>query len=157
MITLLFFAFYIFNVSLEYQIDDTIIESVPKYFDLHFTNTFKIFKYIPSCPNNIATKNVYVQPFHEIYIYTNFSNIRQNEDEEEKFINYNEVVYYYSKLSTNFNCGEEYYIVYYVKNDISSPSYDLVLIDQDETIQLLPLLSDYFSFKQTEENKELLF
>ncbi len=53
-------------------------------------NSFKIFKYIPTCiENSKFNKSVYAETFMDninIYLYDNFNNIKQ--DNNAKFINY---------------------------------------------------------------------
>ena len=143
--------------TLEYDVDDTLIELVPKNFYLDITS-FKIFKYIPSCENNILTKNIYAQIKNgELYLYYDFTNIKQ--DEENMFINFNEHFIQHSNLISNLNCGEEYYFVYFVRGkttvNFSIYNCQMVIRNQDENIiNINPLLSNYFSFLQKIQNKE---
>ena len=159
MLQLLLFAIYIFSISLEYEVDETLIESVPKYY-YHFSfNSFKIFKYIPSCEDNIKTKNVYVQTDGILYLYSDFSNIKQ--DESSKFINYNKHLGEYSNLVTDLTCGKDYYFVL----SINIEGYEIVInrnqitiINQDENIiNLSPLLSNYFSLYPRTEKEEIFY
>ena len=159
MLQLLLFAIYIFSISLEYEVDETLIESVPKYY-YHFSfNSFKIFKYIPSCEDNIKTKNVYVQTDGILYLYSDFSNIKQ--DESSKFINYNKHLGEYSNLVTDLTCGKDYYFVLSINIEgygIVINRNQITIINQDENIiNLSPLLSNYFSLYPRTEKEEIFY
>ena len=112
MLTTLILIIYVFSTSIEYEVDETLKELVPNNFYFYYNsfNYFKILKYIPSCDNNSTTKNVYLQfDKGELYLYYNFSDIKQNEKYE--FINYNEYLGDYSNLLNNLICEKEYYFV----------------------------------------------
>ena len=162
MIKLLLLIIYIFTISLEYGVDDTIIELVTKNYYLYNANSFKILKYIPSCENTdtATTKNIYIQiNTNDFYLYNDFSDIKQNEEYE--FINYNEKFKNNSNL-INVICGKQYYIVYFVKLEEYSTrpgfSAQITILNEDENIiHISPLLSNYFSFYQKLEKEEKFY
>ena len=81
---------------------ELIEELVPKYanFEIIDLKSFKIFKYIPQCINNInKKKNIYAQlllsDYISIHLYDNFDKIKQEGDGQfinsiEKRENYND-------------------------------------------------------------------
>ena len=98
----LFITIFIFinTISLESDFNyETIVELVPKtfFFDGLNTDSFKIFQYIPSCEQSFnlykkillkvtSSENLFKD--YKLYLYEEFKDIRQNENEE--FINYQE-------------------------------------------------------------------
>jgi hypothetical protein len=168
---IIIFILQIFTASCNYTYE-IIEELIPKtaIFETRDFNSYKIYKYIPSCSdNNIYNKNIYLQflgdgqhSFFYIYFYDNYDNIAQ--DKNGEFINYlNSGPYIVisrekSFLVSNLNCSQEYYVV--VAN-IDSKSYDYVsgfifnIIDADiDIINLSPELSDFFSFYKRRKDKE---
>ena len=138
-------------------------------FETRDFNTYKIYKYIPSCPkNNIYNKNIYLQLLGEaqnghfyIHLYDNFDKIAQ--DKNGKFINAIKedikiIVNEYSTLISNLNCSKEYYVV--ISNTYSVPNtfvsgFIFNIIDADiDIINLTPKLSDFFSFHKRKKDKE---
>ena len=159
MLQLFLFVIYIFSTSLEYEVDETLIELVPKYYYHLSSNSVKIFKYIPSCKDNIKTKNVYVQTDGILYLYSDFSKIEQ--DKDFKFINYDKILNNYSNLITGLTCGKDYYFVNFlslIDDEIFIYNFQIIIINQDENIiNLSPLLSNYFSLYPRTDNEEILY
>ena len=147
MIKLLLFIIYIFSKSLEYHVEETIIELVHKNYYFN-SSSFKIFKYIPSCEKNIKTKNVYIQTNNRLYLYDDFSNIEKNE--------YNRILGGSSNFVQNLTCGKEYYFVSYPGQNILLKFYQILILNEDEIINLSPL-SHSISFQPRIQNKEEKF
>ena len=147
MLKLLLLLIYIFSKSIEYDVDDTIIELVQKNYYFN-SSSFKIFKYIPSCEKNIKTKNVYVQTDKRLYLYDDFSNIEKHK--------YNRSLGDSSNFVKNLTCGKEYYFVSYPGQKILLDLYKILIINEDETINLSPLTNS-ISFIQRIKNKEERF
>ena len=155
-IFILQFLFISSNYSFE-----LIEELVPKklIFDMFDFNSFKIFKYIPTCiENSKFNKSVYAETFTDyihidIYLYDNFNNIRQ--DNRAKFINYldfrEERKGGDSSVELfNLTCDKEYFFVLsFARSNIEvSRFYSLFsIIDlSNDKINISPLISEYFIF-----------
>ena len=123
---LLFLTIFIFisTISLESDINyETIVELVPNnfIFDGFNADSFKIFQYIPSCEQDVnQSKNILLKvtiavdiysEVYNLYLYEEFTDIMQNENEE--FINYKESYNnFYYDLPFNLKCKKEYYFVF---------------------------------------------
>ena len=166
----LFITIFIFinTISLESDFNyETIVELVPKtfFFDGLNTDSFKIFQYIPSCEQSVnlnkkillkVTLSENIIRNYKLYLYKEFTDIRQNENEE--FINYKEShTNFYDDLPFNLQCEKEYYFVfsgiskedqnYYYR--IGPFAFQIVILNKEEdTINISPTLSDHYSFSQ---------
>ena len=155
-IFILQFLFISSNYSFE-----LIEELVPKkvIFDMIDFNSFKIFKYIPTCiENSKFNKSVYAETFtdyfaKDIYLYDDFNNIRQ--DQRAKFINYLDFREERKGVDSsvelfNLTCDKEYFFVLsFAQSDIYvSRTYSLFsIIDlSNDKINISPLISEYFIF-----------
>ena len=159
---------------------ELIEELIPKtiIFNLTDSNSFKIFKYIPSCLENEDYKSIYLQFLNDrngtynIYIYDDFSKIAQNSDSKfENYINHYRIISLEnSVLFSNLNCKKEYYFVIslniykyrYEFPDIYYPTLSGLLFNiidgKTDIINLSPELSDIFAFQQRDRyQQEIIF
>ena len=174
---LIIFILQVFTASCNYYFE-IIKELIPKtaIFETRDSNTYKIYKYIPSCSdNNIYNKNIYLQflgngqnSYFYIYFYDYYDNIAQ--DKHGQFINYinrhNIINNPYritslevSILISNLNCSQHYYVA--ISNTISNlndyvSGFIFNIIDADiDIINLSPELSDFFSFHKKKTKMKL--
>ena len=159
------FILQIFYISSNFSVE-LIEELVPKYavFDTIDINTFKIYKYIPSCTENSNhNKSIYVQAalklfdYLELYLYDNFESIEQ--DNKASFVNHIDYRImncdwgqYSTELYSNLTCDKEYffvasnagnYITYY------STYFQIRIVDASiDEINISPLLSNDFEIYQ---------
>ena len=168
--TIIICILYIFYIKGDYTFE-LIEELVPKYanFEIIDLKSFKIFKYIPQCINNInKKKNIYAQlllsDYISIHLYDNFYKIEQKED--GTFINSieerNNIKDGYSfEYFKNLACGKEYYFVasMAIKDDfpIIHPEYfQFSILDAlIEEINISPLISEQISIIGR-SNKEII-
>ena len=167
------FIHQIFAISTNYTFEK-IEELIPKtiIFKSDDLNPFKIFQYIPSCPeNDNYNKSIYLQMLSKdtqhIYIYDDFSKIDQNSDSKfENYINHYRIISLEnSVLFSNLDCKKEYYFVILLDKDRYSEYFRILsgihfnIIDgKNDIINLSPELSDIFSFHQRDENyQEIAF
>ena len=174
-ILLVIFIHQDFIISINYNFE-IIEELIPKtiIFKSDDLNPFKIFQYIPSCPeNDNYQKSIYLQMLNtrrgtqHIYIYDDFSKIAQKSNSE--FENYIDHLTTYSSersvLFSNIDCKKKYYFVILLEVSRYSSEYFPTLsgihfniIDgENGIINVSPELSDIFSFHQRDIIKKLHF
>lgn len=164
--------FYVISPNYTFEL---IEELIPKNITLEETNlnSFKIFKYIPSCQKNENyTKGIYLQTltspcketYYHIYIYDNFSKIAQNS--KFQFINSIDVKKIFrmeeSFLFSDLNCTKEYFFVISISILYSKISDFPYLISQifniidakNDIIKISPESSDIFSFHQRNDSRQ---
>ena len=171
---ILFLIIIISNIFLVYSkyTYEIIQELIPKTmtFNAENINAFKIYKYIPICPESVNyKKDIYLQVFtsqirtHYIYIYDDFSKIMQ--DSESKFINYINNIKTNTQstffLFSDLDCKKEYFFVLkpfiypnlYPFEIVTGAHFNIIDANND-IITLSPELSNSFSFFQRNETKE---
>ena len=155
------FAFKII-ISVKYEFEP-IKEIIPKSASLLYPgNSYKIYEYIPLLNNGLKDMkerksvyiNIYASSYFYIYIYDNYSKIGQND--ENKFINYIDVLEYSdkSKKLENLICNKAYYFVLFNKEGgwDNPVDYQFFILDEiNDIIQLNPSLSNDFNFFQTSD------
>ena len=155
MIKLLLLIVYIFSTSsIEYKIFGTVKESITKVFYHQTFDYYTILKYIPSCENNITTKNIYTQSNSRSDLYHNFSDIGCT----EQFISLSSG----NNLVKNLICGKEYYFTFtlydYPDKEVNMAPFELTIINEDDNIlNISPLLSNYYSFSQRTKKEEIFY
>ena len=149
---------------------ELIEELVPKYanFEIIDLKSFKIFKYIPQCINNInKKKNIYAQlllsDYISIHLYDNFDKIKQEEDGKfinsiEKRENYNDG--YSFEYFKDLVCGKEYYFVVSMALEgegiFRDDYFEFSILDASiEEINISPLISEKF-WIIGRKNKEII-
>ena len=127
-------------------------------------NSFKIYKYIPSClENSNYNKSIYVQAalslydYLVLYLYDNFESIEQ--DKEASFVNHidyrtisRDWQCYASELFSNLTCDKEYFFVASnagIHISYYSTYFQIRIVDASiDEINISPLLSNDFEIYQ---------
>ena len=166
LLLLLFIFINIISISLNIYTFDTINELIQKtiIFETDLVS-YKIFKYIVPCDNNIPQKNISLQISLDsldnvfLFIYQSFSDICQ--DDSSIFLNYkwlHQIFYSSSIIIPNLICNQEYYFVFQrIRADISYyPFYtEVIIVDNSkDIIEISPDLSDHYSIYQRTKNEE---
>ena len=146
-----FIILFLFNIVFcqDYKYD-VIKEYIPKSSLLFIENkSFKIYEYTPSCEDifNISF-DIFYNFKTNFFLYEEYENITQ--DDDGNFINYYDkrnLGYFYHEIISykDLICKKKYYLILVNAYRIPS-SYKISIIDERNTINLNPSLSNEYSF-----------
>lgn len=163
----------LFLIKLYYQYEfDSIIEFIPKSSILHDlgSKNYKIYKYTPFCAEETSktTKNIAISLISSnlvnLYIYDNFSNIKQIN--KGKFANYNMTrEFTYLRTLSQFNdfiCKKDYYFVISInfneRNYVSFPvAFKFSILDGRNVYTMNPSLSNEYILRRISKNELNIF
>ena len=172
----LFLMSYIINSKTEYTFE-IIEELIPKriLFDHFETTLYKILKYNLICDENINSKtaNIYLQFYSfnsytfDIYLYDNFSEIKQNEFTEYLFMGAIQERRYVNighALFRNLTCKKDYYfIISYPHfnpitiNELYTRYCEILIFKEETNINLSPLLSEHYRIYPRKKEDNIFF
>ena len=165
---------FIIKSQTEYSFE-IIEELIPKRFLLNNLESYfyKILKYNLLCDENINSKtaNIYFQAyshkdrFLSLYLYDNFSEIKQNENGLFSNSKYQGGISTGYELFRNLTCKKDYYfiILYYNYNgikiisDLQSKYFEILILKEDTNINLSPLLSERYRIIPRKKEDNLFF